>query len=139
MLVKLKQHKTYKTNFEAVVKEIKHIANKFYYKFKSHKVFSYLINKSDIAILKKLKSDKNIIICKPDKGNGVVILDKNTYVDKMNMILNNDLNFTKGNHDLFKLSLKLEDSLNLILRKLLKHGKIEQSFYHNTYASGSSP
>ncbi len=33
-------------------------------------------------ILKNLKNDKSIIITRPDKGNGVVILNKKDYLDK---------------------------------------------------------
>ena len=30
---------------------------------------------------------------KPDKGNGIVLLDKNVYVEKMNLILSDRNNF----------------------------------------------
>ncbi len=33
-------------------------------------------------ILKNLKNDTSIIITKPDKGNGVVILNKTDYIEK---------------------------------------------------------
>ena len=35
-----------------------------------------LFTQTDMNILKNLKNNKDIIICKPDKGRGVVILDK---------------------------------------------------------------
>jgi len=83
--------------------------------------------------------NKQIIICRPDKGNGVVLLDKLDYINKMNVILENQTEFNKIDSDIFKLSLKLEDSLNRVLRKLLKENKIDKTFYNNAFSSGSSP
>ena len=54
-----------------------------------------IFNETDINILKNLKRNKDLIICKPDKGRGVVILDKDTYVDKMNLILSDFRSFKK--------------------------------------------
>ena len=44
------------------------------------------------AINRLLKND-NIIITKPDKGSGVVLLNKSDYVDKMNEILDDQSKF----------------------------------------------
>ena len=43
--------------------------------------------KNHFEKLKDLASDKSITVCRPDKGRGVVILDKTDYNDKMNTIL----------------------------------------------------
>ena len=40
-------------------------------------------------------SNENIVITKPDKGLGVVILNKNGFIDKMLVILNDPLKFEK--------------------------------------------
>ncbi len=40
------------------------------------------IKSFNINTLKNLKKDTNIIITKPDKGNGVVILNKSDYIKK---------------------------------------------------------
>ena len=45
------------------------------------------LNDEELAAIKSLRSNQNLIICKPDKGNGVVVLNKKEYVDKMNEIL----------------------------------------------------
>ena len=39
------------------------------------------------------KKDRNVVIAKPDKGNGVVILNRNDYVDKMHEILDDCTKF----------------------------------------------
>ena len=48
----------------------------FFYDFKSYTVFSSVFSKSDIADLKLFASNKNIVVCKPNKGNGVVLDDR---------------------------------------------------------------
>ena len=39
-----------------------------------------------------MSKDENIVICRPDKGIGVVILDKEDYVNKMLTISMTELN-----------------------------------------------
>ena len=54
-----------------------------YYWFRTH-ISSYRFSSNDLKKhrnLRTLKNDHNIIILKPDKGNGVVILDHNIYLD----------------------------------------------------------
>ena len=50
-------------------------------------------------MLKSLKKDHDIVITKPDKGNGVVILNRNDYVDKMHKILDDRTKFMICNQD----------------------------------------
>ena len=45
--------------------------------------------------LNSLRSDENIVITKPDKGSGVVILNKNDFIDKMQIILDDSSKFVK--------------------------------------------
>ena len=43
--------------------------------------------------MKKLSHDSSLVICKPDKGNGVVVMNKTDYVHKMKQILNDQSKF----------------------------------------------
>ena len=43
--------------------------------------------------LNNLSNNKNIIMQKSDKGNGVVLLDKDKYLEGMYKILNNNAKF----------------------------------------------
>ena len=45
--------------------------------------------------LNSLHFNKNIVIIKPDKGSGVVILNKNDFIDKMQVILDDSSKFVK--------------------------------------------
>ena len=52
-----------------------------------------------MAAIKSLRNNQNLVICKPDKGNGVVALNKKEYVGRMNVILNDQLKFKKMDSD----------------------------------------
>ena len=86
------------------------------------------------GILKKLRNNDSIIICKPDKGNGVVIIDKNDFMNKMLDLLNDPSKFKKIDTDP---TLKREGQLQRFLRNL-KGSRIFDDFsYEKVYPSGS--
>ena len=65
--------------------DLKALVNNTFNHFKqAEKENIELFNDSDLEILKLLKKDENIIICKPNKGRGVVILNREDYISKMN-------------------------------------------------------
>lgn len=74
-------------NFSKIRKELSYIAYKYFYGFSPKKIFSPIFSKRDLDLLRKFSSDKSIIVCKPDKGRGVVILDKKKYDEDMEKIL----------------------------------------------------
>ena len=45
--------------------------------------------------LNSLHSNENIVITKPDKSSGVVILNKNDFIDRMQIILDDPSKFVK--------------------------------------------
>ena len=45
--------------------------------------------------IQAIKKNNKIVIAKPDKESGIVLLDKKEYLDKMNEILNNSTKFVK--------------------------------------------
>ena len=99
-----------------------------------------ILNKEDLKILKNLKKNKNIIISKPDKGRGVVIFNKEDYLNKMDNTLSDISSFKKINNvDPLKNTLCLEDKLNRFIRKLKDSNKISEQEYKTIYASGSNP
>ena len=62
---------------------LKGIANKYFYNFKPHKVFSPFFNRDDFKTIRNLSKNDSIIVSRPDKGLGVVLLNKSDYLDKM--------------------------------------------------------
>ena len=63
------------------------------------------------------KNDNTIVIMKPDKGNGVVILDKNDYNQKTDTILADTLKFQLLNEDPVKVTLQRENQVKSLLKK----------------------
>ena len=49
---------------------------------------------------------------RPDKGNGIVLLNKTDYTSKMEDILGDTSKFNVINEDAFKVTLKHEDRVN---------------------------
>ena len=86
------------------------------------------------GILKKLRDNKNIIICRPDKGNGVVIIDKSIYIRKMLELLNDSSKFRKINEDPTR---KREGQLQRFLRTLKGSRFLDDFTYSKVYPSGS--
>ena len=78
----------------ALKSEISHLANTYYSTFRPTKS-----NLKKYGILKKLCKNPDIIITRPDKGNGVVIIDKTDYITKMNLLLQDQSKFKKLTED----------------------------------------
>ena len=88
-------------------------------------------------ILKELRKNKNIVILRPDKGNGVVILDRSIYNQSISNILSDTTKFKKLSSDP---TLHREAKLQRFLRKLKKQGFFENNdSYFNVYPKGSHP
>ena len=125
-------------NFNDIVQGITTVAHDSFKDFPKHKYSLPSLPKTLFQALKTLKADKSIIITKPDKGRGTVILDKVEYVNKVEEILNDKTKFKSILEDPFKYITKLEDKLARILRKLLKLKVITDETFKYLYSSGST-
>ena len=126
-------------NRDAFINNLKTIAHKYYNKFKPHHITSPLISKKDLTTLKTLKTDSTIVICPPDKGRGVTILDKTTYINKMSLILADTSKFRQIiTNNILPHIIKIEDKINNFLRKLQKQNLL-LNHYSQLFTSGSSP
>ena len=59
-------------------------------------IYKYTPSKSSLKkqkILQKLRSQKNIIITHPDKGNGIVILNRSDYMKSMTELISDKKKF----------------------------------------------
>ena len=63
-----------------------------YYSFRSTITEPY---KSYIITLKNISKNADLVITKPDKGDGVVILDNATYLSKMGISLSDESKFVQ--------------------------------------------
>ena len=69
-------------------------ATSFYAKIKSYRIKSNLSG-NEAKVLRKLTKQKDVIIQKADKGNTVVILDKESYIKQMKELLSVTNNFER--------------------------------------------
>jgi len=135
----LSENSIYKRSVDSlnyVRSTVKHLAFSSYYGFVSS-VSQY--EKSLIRILKDLSSNPNLVITKPDKGNGVVLLDKQSYIDKMHTILNDRSKFCLISEEWIKLLFRQEDRVNRFIDGLSKGGIISDEERSRLRVSGSKP
>ena len=88
------------------------------------------------CVLWNLRKNKDILIKKPDKGNGVVILDWKLYNNAIEEIISDTSKFEKLNEDP---TLKREASLQHLLHKLKQKNFFNEIEYDKLYPSGSAP
>jgi hypothetical protein len=115
---------------------LKQVAFSTFYSFTSclsthHKQF--------LRILKDLALDRKLIVTKPDKGNGVVLLDRDAYVEKMLLILQDTSKFTSCSEDWLTEVFRCEDKVNRFANSLYKDGIMNEHQKKLAYASGSKP
>ena len=102
-------------------------------------VNAYKLTKNSLKkhkILKRLPASKDIVILRPDKGCGAVILDREEYVKKIYAITNDNSKFKKLSSDPTKLR---ERRHQRFLRTLKNKGFFTDESYDKIYPSGSKP
>ena len=82
-------------------------------------------------ILEKLTRNKDIVVTRPDKGNGVVVMDRVIYNQQMYALLSDK---NKLSEDLTKLR---EGQLQRYLRELKNKQFLDDATYERIYQSGS--
>ena len=98
----------------------------------------FLILKECIHAIKSLRSNESILITKPDKGSGVVILDKSDYVSKMNCILQDKSKFENlGPANEFDNTAKTEGKIQKRLLQLKKDDLLPAKIYNSIRPTGS--
>ena len=88
--------------------------------------------------LNSLRSNKNIVITKQDIGSGEVILNKNDFIDKMLVILDDTSKFEKlGPTSSNDNTANIKSKLQKRLLELFKEDTIPKSLYQNIRPTGS--
>ena len=86
--------------------------------------------------MRELRKNKDIVITKHDKGNGVAILDRKLYNNAIEEIISDTCKFEKVNEDP---TLKRKVSLQRLLHKLKQKTFFNEIEYDKLYLSGSAP
>ena len=90
----------------------------------------FLILKECIQATRSLRCNENIHITKPDKGSGVVIMNKIDYISKMDFILQDNSKFENlGPSSEFDNTAKIEAHIQRRLLQLKKEGLLPSNIY----------
>ena len=98
----------------------------------------YYLQRQYMDAARSLRALNNIIISRPDKGSGVVLLDKQNYLDKMHTILDDPSKFVLlGPVSDFDRTGNIETNLVSKLLKLKNGKKLPAAVYNLVRPSGS--
>lgn len=114
-----------------LVADLSHLAHTY--------VSSYRPTSADLEnhkILKELRKNKVLVILKPDKGNGVVVLDRTAYEHSILNIISDTSKFRTIESDP---TLLREGRLQRFLRALKKNNFLYNNIYDSIYPVGSQP
>ena len=127
------------STFNLFRKDCSHIAHKTFTSYWKNNWYPFF-KKEDVNILKNLGSNNNLVITKPDKGNGVVLLDRDVYISKMNSILSDNSKFSPvdDSNGRYRLIFRTEDKINRFLSSLKSRKVISDAMYDDLYVSSSS-
>ena len=87
-------------------------------------------------VLRTLAKDRSVIITKPDKGRGVVLMDRDQYLEKMYEIISDQSTFKQVNIDT---TLTTEDRLRRTLIRLKEEKFISEQEYNLARPIGVRP
>ena len=100
------------------------------------------MSKEELKVLHNLRKQKHSVIQKADKGNTVVITEKNAYINKMKEIVSDTTKFEQINIEEDKqlnFLLKSEKKVIDLIKRLENEGKISEKEYELIYSRGSRP
>jgi len=126
-------------NLEEFTEKLRSLSCKYFYNFKPYKIFSAIFSRQDIKTLQQFSRNKDVIVCKPDKGKAVVVLDRATYLASMTSLISDTTKFQLIHDSVSKYSQKIEDKINNFLRKLKTMKILNCDIYGQLFTSGSGP
>jgi predicted GIY-YIG superfamily endonuclease len=94
------------------------------------------LSKEELQSFKSLCKRRDVVFCKPDKGNGVVIMDKDDYVQKVQSLISDKKKFKLLKDDPTE---PRESSLQKFLRYLKNTGAISEETLNKVRPCGSNP
>ncbi|XP_042870212.1 uncharacterized protein LOC122252037 [Penaeus japonicus] len=103
-------------SLHSIRNRISAIAKNAYRQFCHERGSNSETNDHQLKLLKKLREDNDLIITKPDKGRGIVLLNRTEYDSKVKAILDDRTKFKLLKTNIASHILKLEDKLNRFLR-----------------------
>ena len=124
------------TNPSEFQSNLRTLAYKVFYNFKPFKVWSDIFKSSDIKLLKKLAAYKDVVVCKPKKGKGVVIVDRSDYIHSLENIISDESKFKQIDEPTQSYCDKVEGSINNFLISQKSKFIIDDATYKQLYVTG---
>jgi hypothetical protein len=83
------------SNRQEFLGNLQSLAYRHFYGFKSYKILSSVFQPRDFRLLRDLAKNKDLVICKPDKGRGGVLVDRNRYTSGMLALISGPSKFVE--------------------------------------------
>ncbi|CAI2738933.1 unnamed protein product [Dicrocoelium dendriticum] len=95
------------------------------------------LTRKHLDALKDLRRNGKIVLSRPDKGTGVVLLDKEDYINKLEKVLSDESKFSRmiGEKDQTE---RIENQIIKSLRDLRNNGHISNTLYDSLKPSGTN-
>ena len=107
------------------------------YQYLNHKPsVKQLLKKEHFDALKRLHNDDQILVSKPDKGAGIVLMNRADYNHKMNTILSDQTKFIKMQKERDKTAV-IEKAISKVLRSMKQAGYIDAVTFARLHPTGS--
>ena len=113
---------------------LRELCYRLIYGYQKHK--HPVLSKEEETAFKKLRQNDKIVICRPDKGNGVVLLDRTEYIKKLEDILADTSKFKELKQDPTH---QREAKLQRYLCNLRKQGCLDETTYQDIRPTGAVP
>ena len=100
------------------------------------------LSKEELTALTNLSKNKDIIIQKSDKGNSVVIVDKDTYVKRMENLLSDQRKFekvTSKNYAFLNFLVNQEKRIDTIFKNLVDSSSMSKEMCKSVKPVGTRP
>ena len=122
--------------------KLKDIALSSFKLFSDSCKFENNLSAEEINSLKALMRNKDIIIQKADKGNTVVITDKDKYIEGVKRAISDSNKFVQLNittEKYFNYIINVEKTLKQLFKDLLDNDKISKDEFDKVWPKGSRP
>ena len=122
--------------------KLKDIALSSFKLFSDNCKFEYNLSAEEINSLKALMRNKDILIQKADKGNTVVITDKDKYIQGVKRAISDSNKFVQLNitpDKYLNYIINVEKKFKQLFKDLLDNGKISKDEYDKICPKGSRP
>ena len=97
----------------------------------------HLLTRDHLEALKNLQANQDILLSKPDKGAGIVLMDRSDYIVKMNTILADQTKFRKMTKEKDKTHI-IEKSISKTLKFMKQSGYIDTNTFTRLQPKGST-